>query len=92
MGQPPQPGLQSGQGSWADPCLKLHANLRVQGERDLYAAPAGAPGKTPVAQLLSAAVPPFFKHPTIPLFLLLHLSCMEKITKKFCPISGKVSN
>lgn len=32
------------------------------------------------------------KHPTITLFILLCLSYMEKTTKQFCPISGKVSN
>lgn len=32
------------------------------------------------------------KHSTIPLFILLCLSYMERTTKQFCPISGKVSN
>ena len=34
----------------------------------------------------------FYFFPTITLFILLCLSYMEKTTKQFCPISGKVSN
>lgn len=60
MGWPPLQDFRIAKAAGQMPTRKLYANPCVQGDGDLHSAPAGAPGETLVAQLLSVVFFFFF--------------------------------